>query len=174
MKGASRISITFVSPEFITVPGIDEVLNMYLLNEQMNKKYNYQRLQTVWESELRETRFSKIDLVMAVQFHDTLKIIELYTLNEWIVWYVNCSSLGLRMTKDCKTTFQEEKLKTLGVNRRFCSQGRVERGRTLWESELPADWTSCPQYLRTSLHGNCSSMRGTEAPGNRVMYQRDG
>ena len=86
MKGASRISITFVSPEFITVPGIDEVLNMYLLNEQMNKKYNYQRLQTVWESELRETRFSKIDLVMAVQFHDTLKIIELYTLNEWIVW----------------------------------------------------------------------------------------
>ena len=93
MKGASRISITFVSPEFITVPGIDEVLNMYLLNEQMNKKYNYQRLQTVWESELRETRFSKIDLVMAVQFHDTLKIIELYTLNEWIVWYVNCSSI---------------------------------------------------------------------------------
>ena len=69
------------------------MLNTYSLNEQTNKKYNYQRLQTVWESELRETQFSKIDLVMAVQFHEMLKIIELYTLNEWIVWYVNCSSI---------------------------------------------------------------------------------
>lgn len=32
---------------------------------------------------------------MAVQFHDTLKIIELYPLNERIVWYVNCSSIKL-------------------------------------------------------------------------------
>ena len=88
MKGASRISITFVSPEFITVPGIDEVLNMYLLNEQMNKKYNYQRLQTVWESELRETRFSKIDLVMDARLYDWIAYFKQQT-----IWYESYISL---------------------------------------------------------------------------------
>ena len=37
---------------------------------------------------------------MAVQFHDTLKIIELYPLNERIVWYVNCNSIKLLLKQE--------------------------------------------------------------------------